>query len=856
MDLAASFMPPGRNTPHINENEFLTEVVCTVLWGRAEESLLLLGVTDSTTSNMWFSKGRARRGIGLRLTRAFHRWMLAQPFRFGSFYCRSDRNMAADYISRASEDELEVWAATNGMTRIDPRIPRQEFCTQSNFTSDTLSSHGVEYSPPLLDSPSLTPNAALVAEWQPSGFTLCQGALEQGFSAAWIAPRHTVTAKCAQRAGLLEYQSGHIALLGGLAKDLWGARQFWEVWNGLPCTVGILLTPRTIDLAEMEFTCFSDSGRFDSAQYGDVLVDQWNVYSFGSFDLKSFLAPLPGFPTRTLGMRYRDLNIPPVPDPTGFLQIFPIQGSSGKSVYVGHGGGNWTYSEQSLISCQTARDTSSHTTRWPLIQATGIVPSVGQRIQLLGGHGCFAQENIPDDAYANDALWRPTPSTFWQRILTWVNTFPTSDTTTNTPGVGVMRGLHIQRMLLWPWNTRRRCDDVQRLSRINWNNVVPSHSIQIRPSRLSLQLGPGGCIGPADLFLQTPYPGIDSLPDTDSLPDEDFTGNHPWGEVNSALVIQPRNLTLGWRRVIPRISYKMVMEDGVNFLTGWYSFASQPFIYELVRRMIRGTLEWSHLAAPTWLLEEIHLWLRPVGNWKQLAVEHLPRKEMLLTPSFDNLTTWLAQSPDAHLRAKLEWICKGRWNGVLSVSWPHDVRLGRRPRDDDDGTLSPPWSIADGLSESESNMSLTPRSPSGDNARFVWRHPPHTTGGLSDAFDKNLHEMLQLAKFDLLTQSVSNKTREQYVQCWRKWAQYSARMNTSPWLSPTSVGWGDTLIDYLVWEHKIFGLQSSTLAQRFYAIRFIHVVEGHDDISSRAHRAKALPNAIKLRGSRCKKVPI
>ena len=853
LTLVSQFLPPGRSVPHINENEFLTEIVCTVLWGHAEESLLLLGVTDNTTSNMWFTKGRARRGIGLRLTRAFHRWMLAQPFRFGSFYCRSDHNINADLISRASEPELLAWAQTHGMTRIDPTLPWQEFCTQSLITSDVLPVQGIEYSPsaPVCNE---NPNTAMVVEWQPSGFTLCQAALDQGFPTAWIAPRHTVTAKCAQRAGLFEYQSGQIALLGGLAKDLWEARQFWEVWNSLPCTVGILITPRMIDLAEMEFECFTASGRFDSAQYGDVLADQWNVYSFGTFDLTSFLHSSPGLPVQTLGLRYRELAMNPCPDPVGFLQIHPIQGSTGKSVYIGHGNGNWSYSEQSLISCQTARETSNHATRWPLVLDTGIIPNAGQRIQLLGGHSCFALENIPDDAYANDALWRSMPRTFWKRILTWVHSLPDTASGSNTPGTGVTRGLHVQRMLLWPWHKRRRCADVQRLSRLNWDNVTPSHSLGIRPARLSLQLGPGGCIGPADMSISTPYPGVDSLSDTDSLPDEDFTGNHPWDEVNAALVIQARNLTLGWRRVIPFLSYKMVMDAGFYLSTGWYDFASQPFVYEIVRRMLERTLPWSHLAAPWWLLEEIHLWLRPVGNWKQFAVDNLPRKDILLTPSFDHLTVWLVQSTDAHVRAKLAWICKGKWNGVLSVSWSPDVRNGRRPWDDD-GTLSPPWSRMDTESELDSVYSSSPRSSAGQIPAFTWRHPPNTTGGLSAQFDKKLHDMLQLTKFDLLTQSVGAKTKEQYVQCWKKWAHYCTCVNTSPWLTTTAVGWDETLLDYLVWEHKIFGLQASTLAKRFYAIRFLHVVEGYDDISLRAHRVKALLKAVKLRGNRCKKVP-
>ena len=349
----------------------------------------------------------------------------------------------------------------------------------------------------------------------------------------------------------------------------------------------------------------------------------------------------------------------------------------------------------------------------------------------------------------------------------------------NAPGTGVTRDLHVRRMLLWPWLKRLRCSDIQRLSRINWDNVAPSHSIHVRPNRLSIQLGPGGCIGPAELSTNVPYPAIDSLSDTDSLLDEDFSGSHHWVEVNAAIVLQARNLTLGWKRVIPTLSYKMIMDAGFHLVTGWCEFAYMPFIYEVVRQMLSGTMPWSNLSAPVWLLGELHSWLRPVGNWKQYAVEYLPRKIRYTIPSFDNVTQWLAQSSDPHVQAKPAWISRGNWNGVLSVAWSPDVRAGRRPWGDD-GTLSPPWSLRGDISESESDPFLSPRSVTGDTPRFIWCHPPHTTGGLSDNFDRNLREMLQLAKFELLTQSVGDATREQYVQCWRKWAQYSACMNMSP----------------------------------------------------------------------------
>ena len=68
-------------------------------------------------------------------------------------------------------------------------------------------------------------------------------------------------------------------------------------------------------------------------------------------------------------------------------------------------------------------------------------------------------------------------------------------------------------------------------------------------------------------------------------------------------------------------------------------------------------------------------------------------------------------------------------------------------------------------------------------------------------------------------------------------------------------GVGRGAFRFLFWGNKVFGLQASTLAKRFYAVRFGHVTEGNDDSPLRARRVKALLKASKLRGARCKKIP-
>ena len=113
--------------------------------------------------------------------------------------------------------------------------------------------------------------------------------------------------------------------------------------------------------------------------------------------------------------------------------------------------------------------------------------------------------------------------------------------------------------------------------------------------------------------------------------------------------------------------------------------------------------------------------------------------------------------------------------------------------------------------------------------------------------------VLEQEKFTLLTASVSDITRDQYIRCWRRWTRFCACMGVSHWLDSPSIGWGNVLIDFIVWEYRILGIHHGSLHKRFCDIRFIHIAEGREDLSLRAHRAKTVIKSIKLRGKTMKK---
>lgn len=136
-------------------------------------------------------------------------------------------------------------------------------------------------------------------------------------------------------------------------------------------------------------------GTFGSAQYGDVLADSWNVYSFGPCNLDGFLSSLQGCPPNTLGWCYRQAGLTCAPDSVGFHQMSPISGSVGRVIHVCQADGSWVMIEHIHVSCIAARGTISSAGKWPLLVDRCILPSAGQRPLMLGDHSCFAEENAP-----------------------------------------------------------------------------------------------------------------------------------------------------------------------------------------------------------------------------------------------------------------------------------------------------------------------------------------------------------------------------------------------------------------------------------------------------------------------------
>ena len=74
---------------------------------------------------------------------------------------------------------------------------------------------------------------------------------------------------------------------------------------------------------------------------------------------------------------------------------------------------------QSQITGVTAKGIYPNAEKWPCYTASGSVPSIGPRTQILGGEQTFPAANVAYGAYENDSMWRFSPLSFCLHAVRW-----------------------------------------------------------------------------------------------------------------------------------------------------------------------------------------------------------------------------------------------------------------------------------------------------------------------------------------------------------------------------------------------------------------------------------------------------
>ena len=396
--------PPTRIQCHISEVEFAAEVLRAVLWSENTRSMVVCGLTDNMCSNSWIMTGKARQGVALNLTRTFHKWLLHQHFRLFSFYIRLEHNVSADFLPRSNEVEIAHWANEHQMTRIFPLKQWLDFCKDFKMTTPSV----IEVQIPLRVR---TSPCFRSAERQPGGYCLTQAANNLQLRCDWLDPRHSRIARLVTNCGFNEYASGRVQFMGGSVKDGKEASEFPTAFGTCNAEQGIIITPDFPDLTHLGVSGFSHQISVDSSEHGDVLANRWNVYAAGAFDLARLAQSLPKHPPCSLGDRYRACGFDISADGPGIRQVYDIPGCMGKEVRIHGDDGEWHFSAESCYAGMPHGCSLQTAWRWPPVASTGTVPTIGERLAILGGLDHFRTIPLADDGFPNDALWRMTPNT-------------------------------------------------------------------------------------------------------------------------------------------------------------------------------------------------------------------------------------------------------------------------------------------------------------------------------------------------------------------------------------------------------------------------------------------------------------
>ena len=380
-----------------------------------------------------------------------------------------------------------------------------------------------------------------------------------------------------------------------------------------------------------------------------------------------------------------------------------------------------------------------------MVVTTGTVPCAGERISLIGGLLSFQLIKPPGDGFANDAIWRASPLSFWKAALACATRAHAIDrqtdhhTSNDTCHTGVRAKHQIQRSTVAIRERyRQRCQ--KQFNRLVWANVA-------RPCLArSVDLGPGGTVGKSPFTMRTKFPGAHAQSLCSSLDDEDYTGNFKRGvsvsRRHESNELWPFLFENGWVHRKFQFTYKRVWYARRAFDQGLYNFAFLPFFYELLRMIPRRMLDFRHLYAPMWVADEVYGILRknPICKCSSIPLKvKMPDGKEARRFTFNTLRKIMHSCTDPHFLKFIEWVCLGTGFHVSPASWTPEARFGRFRWQPDRTTYGPRPTVSS----------------------FI-------TGGMASEFDRRIAIMLENEKFNLPTSNVSDITRDQYVRCWRR----------------------------------------------------------------------------------------
>ena len=448
----------------------------------------------------------------------------------------------------------------------------------------------------------------------------------------------------------------------------------------------------------------------------------------------------------------------------------------GREVHFVDPNGQWRFGRDIMYSGVPRKSALNQSWMWPLARVTGTVPTIGQRLVVLGALQGLAGISLCDDSFSNDDLRRMTPNTLWRKSpIVASHGVKGPDVDIAPPGIsesiainppqhmgtdGRLREISMEERVSTllargrlTWIERLRTRQTGELGEIAWPNAKINTAANTRRRIRPPPLGPYGAIGDVTAKEFDRYLGSSDRSESNSVGDEEFTAHFAWPDRPGRRYTADLSNWGGkdrWACNYPDFPYRKVRYAERAFDAGIYGCPFEPYLYEFLRRLYKGMISYDHLYAPPWFVETVgELLCRREGcpgQWDMVGRRYGTDQIM-----FRACVHAILRCADDHVRAKTYWVLTGNAYRVSHWSWGGDAQTGRFS-----------WAV-DGT---QYNHGDTPRT--------------YTTGWVSSEFDRRIDLILEHEKFQLLTTGIVGKTRSQYLTCWKRWAQFASCVGKSP----------------------------------------------------------------------------
>ena len=120
----------------------------------------------------------------------------------------------------------------------------------------------------------------------------------------------------------------------------------------------------------------------------------------------------------------------------------------------------------------------------------------------------------------------------------------------------------------------------------------------------------------------------------------------------------------------------------------------------------------------------------------------------------------------------------------------------------------------------------------------------HDGSDVRSFFLNKTQQVFGIGKLNDLLSGIAEGTRAGYVSAWKHWFQFTRRPPESRWITEIGPRWDETVINWILFETRIMGLQASTMGTKISGLRYWHLLSVFPDWGKWSGRYKQVLNNV------------